>query len=241
MRTHIFHLQTLTPIHTGDYTGKTSYLRATSLLGGLRFWTEAFFRSFGYRVCDITGKETQRCHLDENPDQLCAVCRLFGCTGLSRQFSLRVLEAPEPTRVKQCQISPSQCQYEKDGRKRFPTWYLPKMALQGRFTLQFSPLRPDLQEARLQVPEEILAAFYLMVNFGSLGAKDQYGYGVVEMVDKSERQAYKDLTLRVIKRLSQSSPARTSHDTSDYANLKDFFFFKAVPNQKRPLGIKRRF
>ncbi len=87
-------VKTITPIWTGDAQGKTSYVKGTSLVGGLRFWTEALLRSFGGKPCDITTDRdsNSRCIYDPKAGkkEICPACEIFGCTGKARSFMLRV-------------------------------------------------------------------------------------------------------------------------------------------------------
>ena len=55
---------------TGDAALNMSYIKATSILGGLRFWTEALLRSLGQDVCHDQG----RCTFSKKVGKACACC-----------------------------------------------------------------------------------------------------------------------------------------------------------------------
>jgi len=92
----------LTPIDTGNWRFP---LRETTLIGKMRCKYEEFLKSLGKDVCDPTDTEL-KCSLDQakfnkalesgkNVDealdeQICPVCKLFGCEGWSRKFKLDI-------------------------------------------------------------------------------------------------------------------------------------------------------
>jgi CRISPR-associated protein Cmr1 len=79
-------LKTLTPLWTGGVDQQCDRLHETGLLGSLRWWYEALVRGLGGSACDPTDNSPCR------DDGHCAACELFGCTGWSRRFRLRVLD-----------------------------------------------------------------------------------------------------------------------------------------------------
>lgn len=100
-------LETLTPLWTGDAFSKTAEIKASSILGTIRWWYEIICRSLGMRVCD--GKHLEKCNLkrkeflkdlikdrpiDEALDNqnICPVCRLFGCNGWAGKIKLIIDE-----------------------------------------------------------------------------------------------------------------------------------------------------
>ncbi|HCZ07243.1 MAG TPA: type III-B CRISPR module RAMP protein Cmr1 [Thermotogae bacterium] len=98
-------IKTLTPIWTGDENRRNNSLRETGIIGSLRWWYEALIRGLGGYACDPTSAD--RCLLDQKKfkkalkeeksvqealnEQICPACQLFGCTGWSRKFVLRIL------------------------------------------------------------------------------------------------------------------------------------------------------
>lgn len=192
---------------TGGIDQSMTYVKATSILGGLRFWTEALLRSQGYKVCSQA-----RCTYDsKNPESTCAACVLFGCTGLARPFILKTeTHSPVTGIVNQ----PPACvlQGARQARYYFKTGYT------GAFTLKLVPQRPF--GGVLCIPAEVQAALVLMVGYGTLGAQDQYGCGLSVPVDKSE---FKKLAENAASCIASQKP---SLNDSDSHGLKSFFFFK---------------
>ncbi len=94
------HIKMLAKVWTGNEKRKNDYLRETGLLGSLRWWCEALVRGLGGFACDPTDngcqyqpdKRDERNRIIPRNQQICPVCELFGCTGWSRKFRLRLLE-----------------------------------------------------------------------------------------------------------------------------------------------------
>lgn len=100
-RKNIFHVKALTEIWTGNENRRNDRLRETGLIGSMRWWYEALVRGLGGLACgaasggcsyepdkkDKTGLEIPR------EKQICSVCELFGCTGWSCKFRLRLLNS----------------------------------------------------------------------------------------------------------------------------------------------------
>ncbi len=204
-------LKAQTPLWTGGADkDKMTCLRATSILGGLRFWSESLLRSLGYPVC----YEQDRCIQDQDKPLVCSCCRLFGCTGLSRAFSLKVEDNEALKFSKGRKIIFRHLQH----RDRLPTWFLkPGIQAGHTFKLRLTPLRPaDNQDTAL-------AALYLLIHWGALGAQDQYGYGFVAPVDENA-----DFFEKVRKiTLQEDSPRTTDKENHRVSrpDLRDFFFF----------------
>ncbi len=190
---------------TGDADMKMSYIKATSILGGLRFWTEALLRSLGQEVCH----EKLCLH-----PKSCAACRIFGCTGLSRAFSLNVVSErmPGPSDHE----SRMQTYPPRPGQTR-PAYYQFKSGYPDVFTLIFAVHRPSLEDGAFALPPEMLTALALMVEYGTLGARDQYGCGLVSPTRNEDREKLLSAAGRPTSAKPQSNPG---------LSLQDFFFFK---------------
>lgn len=201
-------VQTLTPVWTGDNNGETSYLRATSFLGGLRFWTEALLRSFGKYTCNITNNDDRCLYDPKNNRYACSACKIFGCTNLGRSFRMKVIEGKRLTTVSSKKILLRDQEYTQNNRHKIPTYY-PKGGLHGTFSIGLIPLRGD------GLSSYLVAGLKLMLDWGSLGAQDQYGQGLV----KAETEKLADH----LQQLSFSSGDAT--DTYDLPKFSDFFFF----------------
>lgn len=107
-----FRLETLSPIWTGDMSLQSNRVKETGIVGSLRWWCEALVRGLGGYACDPTddgppkrcefnvkayeravkaGQSRQR-GVEKGLQDVCTVCRLFGCTGWSRKFRVRVCD-----------------------------------------------------------------------------------------------------------------------------------------------------
>lgn len=220
-----WHLETLPD--SGIWTGSADHMKMTaikgsSLLGGMRFWTEALLRSFGYRVCDyIKDKEVFE---TRHPEKICAACHSFGCTGLSRVFSLHV------TAEKMREYSEKKI-IKVDAPGRNSSYYALAPGWQGKFTLSLAcrrriswPRAAREEQEQIMLPSEVLLATLLMLEYGTLGALDQYGCGLVRLLNRDE-------LLPVLQ--DCSLPKDDDTDAAPgYADLRDFFFFKGRADQQ---------
>ena len=217
IKTVRFELKTLpgSGIWTGgsDHTTMTS-IKGSSLLGGMRFWTEAFLRSFGHEVCDCV-KDTEVYGQDKD---VCAACHVFGCTGLARAFTLRI-EPEGNGQENKMEIKKSRLKISdtEKGDYVFSQGWRGSLALSLSCRRRLSwPLSREKGEVCL--PPEMLPAVFLMLEYGTLGALDQYGCGLVGMTNrKALSAAVKEVALPVD---GQAKPG------AGLADLKDFYFFK---------------
>jgi len=215
-------VKALTPIWTGDANRQTSYIKGTSLLGGLRLWTEALMRTLGKRACNITGQ--QPCLYSKDSPVVCDVCNFFGCTGKGRSFALKLSVTTGLERTNIGRIEIDECAYEKNGQTINPTWPLTGNGLKGNFSLHLSPLRPG------GIRPELALALVLMLQWGTLGAKDQFGYGVISTEIPAE-----------LKQLAQKALPTAANAATQGLSLRDFFFFQAdntPSNPKIPYKIR---
>lgn len=205
----IIPIQTLTPIWTGDADRQTSYVKGTSIIGGLRFWTEALIRSFGGRVCDINGDG--RCiHDPEKKNETCDACNIFGCTGLGRSFGLKIEGNGQKDAIGK--IALPQCSYMgRYGKRKTPTWYLQDKGLQGGYAFKLTRTRNE------QIAPELALTLALMLKWGTIGARDQYSHGIVK-ADLPE-------TLIDMARSAIPNQAKVVKNS-----LQDFFFFNVLVN-----------
>lgn len=217
----------------GPQTQNMTSLNATSLLGGLRFWTEALLRADGRQVCT----KQERCTYDKDKaDKTCEMCKIFGCTGISRAFSMKVnvnedefnkylVNPKEPMK-----IPLEEKKYFRNGRTVTPTYYL-KYGFRGHFDIELSMRRPLDGKSSFILPENVLTALYLMIEYGTMGANDQYGSGIVDFVEESDREFLRKICLKHIS--AQKSASRG-------VSLRDFFFFKGkVITSNVPKSVPR--
>ncbi|RJP72905.1 MAG: type III-B CRISPR module RAMP protein Cmr1 [Candidatus Abyssobacteria bacterium SURF_17] len=98
----------LTPIWTAGVKG-CDRIHETAIIGSLRFWYETVIRALGGQACSPIDKDYHRsprgkkCGLETTRtgdiEKLCPACRMFGCTGWSRKFFLRVKKEPQIQRI----------------------------------------------------------------------------------------------------------------------------------------------
>lgn len=140
-RTVRFELQTLpgSGIWTGGSDQKMTTMTGSSLLGGMRFWTEAFLRSFGHEVCDcIASKEIYKPKTKQSEGkEVCAGCHVFGCTGLARAFMLHVEQSKAPVA-----FSPEKTVVKFHPRGDGERFYAIPSGWRGALSLAFSCRRP---------------------------------------------------------------------------------------------------
>ena len=224
-----FPVKTLTPIWTGDSDIKTTYLRATSFVGGLRFWAEAILRSFGYYdVCNINSSDSvdinKRCPEKRGEKEIiCSACQVFGCTGHAKSFAMKVVdESLECQNIPRIQLD--EREYTNHGNREIPSYLDGRGGLQGEFSLFLSPFRP------VAVDPLVFASLIIQLNWGSIGARDQYGHGFA----KTHSGFNANFCGRIIANISGKKVSERSSDAAnsgDLADLKDFFFFKSQADQ----------
>jgi len=102
-----FKLKTLTPVWTGGVEMKCDRLHETGIIGSIRWWYEALVRGLDGYACDpLDGckfntegygkakkekKPLEEC-LETGLQDVCAVCRFFGCTGWSKKFRFSITD-----------------------------------------------------------------------------------------------------------------------------------------------------
>ncbi|MCS7288754.1 MAG: type III-B CRISPR module RAMP protein Cmr1 [Roseiflexus sp.] len=196
-------LKTLTPLWTGGVDGRADRVHETGLLGSLRWWYEAIVRGLGGTACDPSRGE---CQLGT---QMCDVCQLFGATGWRRRFRLAVINdqtAPLWQGDQLLNIRPP-------GRNR--GWFLPPGRM-GEFTLRLDSDQESIAR--------VLALLRFVERWGSLGAKPQLGYGVVEIQNWDELRS--QLNGFSWKQAAQQLAPNKQTSNPGLPNLCDFGFFR---------------
>jgi len=148
-----FRLKTLTPVWTGGVEGKNDKLHVTGIKGSIRWWYEVLIRGLGNYACDPTAnghcelkpKELNRYQplAQQIKEKICPACYMFGCTGWSGKFILKLME---------------------------PGTNKPVQSLSSRgvvFNLHF------LEQKRIDPEEQILLkmTLKLIVDYGAIGGK----------------------------------------------------------------------
>jgi CRISPR-associated protein Cmr1 len=176
-----FALKTLTPLWTGGVeTGKVDRIHETGILGSLRWWYEALVRGLGGDVCQPTagGPHADRCPRDDR--RYCHVCQLFGATGWRRRFRLVVQDSTTPDPAVTSTMKANRSYTDTQGRRHTPTWYFPPNPQDnpksGTLTIHIQSLAHDFS------PEVIGGLLQFMADWGTLGARTQMGFGVMEPV-----------------------------------------------------------
>lgn len=213
---------------SGIWTGsddpkKMNLLKGTSLVGSMRFWTEALLRSFEHRVCDcVQDHETfdKDHYMGGGDGNVCSACHSFGCTGLARAFSLHInTKQPLSLQLKKANIKIS-------APNRGDTYYSLATGWTEKFSLTLScqralswPCDEHRKKNHYVLPPEVVLATFIMLEYGTLGAMDQYGCGLVQTPNRKE-------LVDTIQSALGSMHTGVMKPEPGQANLKDFYFFK---------------
>ena len=158
----------LTPLWTGGIEGMNR-VQETSIIGSLRWWYESIIRGSGHHVCNTT---KEPCNA-KNP---CPVCKLFGCTGSKRKFSLSITSNGNIQNSKTINIRPY---------KRKRGWFLP-----GGFTGNATLTLYSTENI-----DHIISLMHWLSQWGAIGAKSQLGYGTFKITSHSINPSFKSLDL----------------------------------------------
>jgi CRISPR-associated protein Cmr1 len=215
-------IKTLTPLWTGGIeTGKVDRIHETGILGSLRWWYEAIVRGLGGMACDPSKGEcrfdTEQYAKSNATDErqrlraagLCDVCQVFGATGWRRRFRLVVID----DQTKPLWTGNQPLNIRPPDRKR--GWFLPPGRM-GTFTL-----RIDGDETNVA---RLLALLRFVERWGSLGAKPQLGYGVVEIQNWDAIKNHLDRFSW--RQQAQWFASNQPSGSSDLPNLRHFGFFR---------------
>ena len=232
--------KTLTPLWTGDARGECDELKLTGLIGSLRWWFEALVRGMGYKACDSTGDK--KCQIEiRNPDdvlnihkKICPVCYLFGTTGWKGRFSVSIENDSNLSKP----YNNGKVVVNIDGGRG---WHY-ESGLMGQATLTFQyedmiigkiEEKGDKKTLTMKevFPSILKILFYLISEYGMLGAKTSMGYGVIKVVQF--KIDGKDMSVSVLKGDWKNFENYLKLFNSEFQeninylpNLKDFFFVK---------------
>lgn len=188
-------LQTLMPLWTGGAEGRSvDRVHETSLVGALRWWTEAIVRGLGSMACDPDPRGEPGC--PDNERNHCAVCELFGCTDWRRKFRL-VAEYDE-----------ARCQSGKG------------LLAGSTLTLHLIEVKPLTPEERWLLGK----AVEVICNHGAVGGKKtlkppREDFGLLKLV---KNLAYKPMSLEVARKYFHKF--RPDVKAPSWPNLQWFFF-----------------
>lgn len=186
-------------------------------------------RSFGNRVCDCTRTDrreifdkTKYLGKEYEKGEICAACHSFGCTGLARAFTLHV-------NAEHALSSPiGKSTLEMDVPNRGIARYSYTTGWTDRFSMTLScrralswPHDTHWGKNHFYLPPEVVLATFLMLEYGTLGAMDQYGCGLVRMIN---RTALIDIMQSALKDMNEGK----AKPENGVANLQDFYFFKGT-------------
>lgn len=152
-----------TPVLTGDYNIKYSTLRASGLIGSLRWWYEWICHACGSSPCTFRNER-----ISCKDDNICRACELFGCTGNSRKFILHV-----DSEESRCDSIELKYEYQQNKRKiPYP------IRDSGKIHLRFLFSGENNKYAGI-----VSMLLRFIESYGSLGAKTAMGYGVFKILD----------------------------------------------------------
>ncbi len=235
-----FSFKTLTPIWTGDINRNSASVHMPGIIGSLRWWYEGIVRGLGGDVCAIvsqnSGNGAEPCRIDPKKDrerqieELCPVCKLFGCTGWQRQFKIDIAGLESIPlffrassnvytmagnwlwRIYGAQDTGG----TKTGKGAGTQFSFGLTSLWGRnVTVQATPLGNDKEE----IISKLTLLFSIINEWGTLGAKPQHGFGVVKFSALDQESIKKGI--RGVKKDIQQSVAKAN--TGGCFSICDFF------------------
>lgn len=226
-------IRTLTPIWTGDASGKPDGLKLTGIIGSMRNMFEALIRETGGHTCDIIAKGCNH----EKDKKVCPACQLFGCTGLTRAFKINwdLPKCNNPICIPETDTSAHWENRTHDFSSKYPTsidtWmasplkdvrgvFKPDQHKEARNELvrklkpAFSSDYTDLEIVELRkipgidVIELVRELLTQMADRYALGAKLNQGWGFFELDTDSRSE-----TTGEIQKLIQLNPFTSSQDS----------------------------
>ncbi len=235
-------IKTLTPIWTGDSDAKPSGLKMSGIMGGMRTIFESIIRLNGGHTCDITGRNS--CNHEKSKD-LCPACTIFGCTGYSRLFKIK-LELPIVTNMRFPASDTNSDLVNRDhnenkiyGKKTeidlwlgsmFGARFVKNRSIEelSKLKVSYSDTPVDFTVLQMRKSEyDITAILTYLINFMSdchgLGAKVNQGWGFFNTIAISEEIIEKGD--QEIERLVANSHFSKNRLDQDHAEADDFFAY----------------
>jgi CRISPR-associated protein Cmr1 len=223
MKTYNVKLRALTPIWTGDVDKNSSTLRETGILGSLRWWYEAIVRGYGAYACDPADKSCEFDYdaynkttkkeekIEAGLKSVCPVCRLFGCTGWKRRFTLKVESQEDPVALR---FTSGLNSNKRRLNKIFGNEDGTKKTIYGNFELSFTADQKDDLD-------RVLGLLYFVSKYAFLGAKPQYGFGIFDFVDDMAKKDAEEAWRKLKSGLNKCGGNKPQDDRCP--NITDFF------------------
>ena len=223
-------LKTLTPLWTGDVSGRASFAKETGIIGSLRWWYEALIRGLGGYACDPTSDgrcslkydKSKGDQLDQKLKSLCNACHLFGATGWGSLFRID-MSGWALNEVKML------TRFGAEENQVDVSWWLGKtlgkqfsaISFNGTSSMNILSLRGDDET---EIENIMLFLFALISKTGAIGSKAQNGFGIYEITGLQELKERTRKGYKLIKdSLDQNLTTEQSRLQRDYPNFKNFF------------------
>ncbi|WP_352405011.1 type III-B CRISPR module RAMP protein Cmr1 [Sporanaerobacter acetigenes] len=215
-RIYTIELETLTPIWTGDATGKCVSIKESSIMGSLRWWYREVVRASGGQVCtdnncNLSYKKfidtlSNGSSIDEalNEQKICPVCKLFGCTGWAGKFKIIIESENDGREIPTLQIETREIISKKTSKPLKRNVEVLMFDKNNPLKIKIYPIK-DIKDEEW---EFLNTTINLISTWGALGGRTAQGNGVVNI-------------------LSNNLPKpKISVCYPQYSNLNDFFFLK---------------
>lgn len=181
-------LQSLTPVWTGNAFGKTEEIKASSILGSIRWWYEIIYRSLGKRVCKNKCKLQQNDFIkdlldDKTVDKaldnqnICPACKLFGCNGWAGKIKV-VVDDSGNKRMHKVEIGAR----ENERAKRILDGLI--FTNQKYLKLLIYPVK-ELEPKEIELLRIVLK---IISENAAIGGRTAQGNGVVKLIPEGDRR-----------------------------------------------------
>ncbi|MFC0905019.1 type III-B CRISPR module RAMP protein Cmr1 [Clostridium sp. MT-14] len=220
-------LESLTPIWTGNAFGKTTKIKASSILGSIRWWYEIICRSLGKRVCD--NESSKKCELkereflkdlSENMDEdkalddqkICPVCKLFGCNGWAGKIKLIVDDRRGENTADE--VQKIQIETRKESTK--------KRSLEGKMFKKGGTLKLSIypvKELKTEEIELLNLTIRIISDYAALGSRTSQGNGIIKIIPENPDRQYNI-------KVKKESPKNSKRENWKIPALENFFFLK---------------
>jgi len=196
----VVEFETITPIYTGDAWGKNSEIKASSVMGSLRFWFEVYCHFAGIEVKEneeLKDKDYQKIlknlkkDIDdgENIDDidkyifdklpLTLSSKIFGCTGWKSRIEIEKIEFKEnkkyPYPINGIRFQNLEYYSKRRQKNITPSWYFPK-GFYGKITITFKTTETIKNSI-------LLPLLNFIEEYAFIGAKNNIGYGRVRFTN----------------------------------------------------------